>query len=180
MKQVLIAILVLLSAMLSVRAQKVSVGADPSVDVGKYKTYAWAQGVTSTNPIVHQIVVSAIDAELAAKGLTKVETNPELTIVVFGSQQTDVQMSNPSWAPSLNSMSTGVAVGSQSWLVTRGTLVVDISDAKTKNNVWRGTATDTLNEGPTGDKVKDAKTVEKPIRKAVKKMFKQYPHPNRK
>jgi hypothetical protein len=169
-----------LTATLSASAQKVSVGADPSVDVGKYKTYAWAKGATSTNPIVHQIVVSAIDAELAAKGLTKVETNPELTIVAFGSQQTDAQVSNPSWAPALNSISTGVAVGSQSWLVTRGTLVVDISDAKTNNNVWRGTATDTLSDGPTGDKVKDAKTVEKPIKKAVKKMFKQYPHPNRK
>ena len=180
MKQVVVAILIVLSATLAVRAQKVSVGADPSVDVSKYKTYAWAKGVTSTNPIVHQVVVSAVDAELAAKGLTKVETNPELTIVVFGSQQTDVQMSNPSWAPSLNSISTGVAVGSQSWLVTKGTLVVDISDTKTTNNVWRGTATDTLNEGPSGDKVKDAKTLEKPIRKAVKKMFKQYPHPNRK
>lgn len=180
MKQVLVVILVLVGATLSVSAQKVSVGADPAVDVGKYKTYAWAKGVTSTNPIVHQIVVSAVDAELVAKGLTKVETNPELTVVVFGSQQADTQMSNPSWAPSLNSMSTGVAVGASSWLVTKGTLVVDISDTKTTNNVWRGTATDTLSEGPSGDKVKDAKTVEKPIRKAVKKMFKQYPHPNRK
>ena len=179
MKHVVIAILFVLSATLSVTAQKVSVGADPSVDVSKYKTYAWAKGATSTNPIAQQIVVSSVDAELAAKGLTKVETNPELTVVAFGSQVTDVQVSNPSWAPALNGISTGVAVGSQSWLVTRGTLVVDISDAKTNNNVWRGTATDTLNDGPTGDKVRDAKNVEKPIRKAVKKMFKQYPHPNR-
>ena len=180
MKHVLIAILVVLSATLSISAQKVGVGADPSVDVSKYRTYAWASGVTSTNPIIHQIVVSAVDTELAAKGLTRDETNPELTIVVFGSQQTDMQVSNPSWAPALNSIYTGVVVSSQSWLVTKGTLVVDISDAKTKNNVWRGTATETLNNGPTGDKVRDAKNVEKPIRKAVKKMFKQYPHPNRK
>ena len=80
----------------------------------------------------------------------------------------------------LNSIATGIPSSSQSWLVTKGTLVIDISDTKTKNNVWRGTATDTLSNGPTGDKAKDAKNVEKPIKKAVKKMFKQYPHPNRK
>ena len=180
MKHLLVGSLIMFVAALSVHAQKVSVGADPAVDVAKFKTYAWAKQPPSTNPIVTQTVVSAVDAELAAKGLQKVETDPELIVVVFGSQQTDVQVSNPSWAPSLNSIATGVAVSSQSWLVTKGTLVVDISDAKTKNNVWRGTATDTLNNGPTGDRVKDAKNVEKPIKKAVKKMFKQYPHPSRK
>jgi hypothetical protein len=180
MKRLLVGSLILFVAALSAHAQKVSVGADPAVDVAKFKTYAWTREPPSTNPIVSQTVVSAVDAELTAKGLQKVETDPELIVVVFGSQQTDVQVSNPSWAPSLNSIATGVAVGSQSWLVTKGTLVVDISDAKTKNNVWRGTATDTLNNGPTGDRVKDAKNVEKPIQKAVKKMFKQFPHPSRK
>jgi hypothetical protein len=124
--------------------------------------------------------VSSVDTQLAAKGLKKVDADPELTVVVFGSTTTDIHVSNPSWSPSLNSIATGVAVGSQGWLVTKGTLVVDILDTKTKNSVWRGTATDTLDRGPTGDKIKDAKTVEKPIRNAVKKMFKQFPHPSRK
>jgi hypothetical protein len=59
--------------------------------------------------------------------------------------------------------------------VTKGTLVINISDAKTRNEVWRGTATDTLEHGPTGDRVRDAKTVAKPISKAVQKMFKKFP-----
>ena len=172
-------LLLILIGTASVRAQKVSVGADPSVDLTRYKTYAWSKGASS-NPIAQQIVVSSVDSQLAAKGLRKVETDPELTIVAFGSSMSDVHVSNPSWAPSLNSIATGVAVGSQSWLVTKGTLVIDLLDTKTMNSVWRGTATDTLESGPTGNKVKDAKTVEKPIRNAVKKMFKQFPHPSRK
>ena len=44
--------------------------------------------------------------------------------------------------------------------------------------VWRGSATQTLEQGPSGNPMKDAKTVEKPIRKAVEKMFKQYPRPS--
>ena len=178
--KVIIVVLLIAFGALSVSAQKVSVGADPGVDLTKYKTYAWAKGVSSANPIITQMVVSSVDAQLAAKGLTKVETDPELTVTVFGSTESDVQVSNPSWAPSLNSISTGVAVGSQAWVVTKGTLVVDISDAKTKNNVWRGTATQTLDQGPTGDRARDAKTVEQPIKNAVKKMFKQFPHPSRK
>ena len=172
-------LLVLLGAV-SISAQKVSVGSDPGVDLTKYKTYAWAQKTASINPLISQMVISSVDAQLAAKGLTKVETDPELTVVVFGSTDSDMHVSNPSWAPSLNSLTTGVVVGSQSFLVTKGTLVIDIEDAKTEKSVWRGQATQTLDHGPTGDKARDAKTVEKPIKQAVTKMFKQFPHPKRK
>ena len=178
-EKLLLVILFILLGTVSVSAQKVSVGADPAVDLTKYKTYGWSK-VSSANPFADQIVVSAVDAQLAAKGLTKVDTDPELTVVVFGSSISDVHVSNPSWAPSLNSIATGVAVGSQSWLVRKGTLVVDLLETKSNNSVWRGTATDTLDSGPTGDKAKDAKALEKPIRNAVKKMFKQFPHPSRK
>jgi hypothetical protein len=178
--RIISALLLIILSALWVSAQKVNVGADPGVDLTKYKTYAWSKGTLSSNPFVDEIVVSSVDSQLAAKGLKKVESDPELTIVAFGSTQSDVHVSNPSWAPSMNSINTGVVVGAQSFLVTKGTLVVDISDTKTKSNVWRGTATHTLDNGPTGDKVKDAKTVEKPIRNAVKKMFKQFPHPSRK
>jgi len=176
----IVVIVILLLITLSASAQKVSVGADPAVDLTRYKTYGWATEMVSTNPIVSAIVVTSVDSQLAAKGLKKVATDPELTVVVFGTTESDMHVSNPSWAPSLNSIATGVAVGSHSFLITKGTLVVDMQDTKTKNSVWRGQATETLERGPTGDRAKDAKTVEKPIRRSVKKMFKQFPHPSRK
>ena len=173
-------VLLILAGALSVYAQKVKVGADPAVDVSKYKTYAWSSGTTGTNAIINQQIVAAVDAQLAAKGLKKVETDPELTISALVWTESDMHISNPSWHPSLNSLSTGVYGGASNWPVTKGTLVVNISDTKTKNEVWRGTATDTLKQGPSGSKVEDAKTAEKPIRKAVEKMFKQFPNPSRK
>ena len=179
-EKLLIVVVVILFNAVSVSAQKVSVGADPGVDLTKYKTYAWSKGTGSANPIVSAMVTAAVDEQLAAKGIQKVDTDPDLTVVVFGSTDSDMHVSNPSWSPSLNSIATGVAVGSQSWLVTKGTLVVDLLDSKTKNSVWRGQATQTLDRGPTGDKAKDAKNVEKPIKNSVKKMFKQFPHPTRK
>ena len=174
------AALFILAGALSIHAQKVRVGADPAVDVSKYKTYAWSSGTTGTNAIINQQIVAAVDAQLAAKGLKKVETDPELTISALVWTESDMHISNPSWHPSLNSLSTGVYAGASGWPVTKGTLVVNISDTKTKNEVWRGTATDTLKQGPSGNKVEDAKTAEKPIRKAVQKMFKQFPNPSRK
>jgi len=173
-------VVVLLAAVIAASAQKVRVGADPAVDLTVYKTYAWDKGTAGANPVVNQIIINAVDAQFAAKGIKKVETDPDLTLSAFVWTESDMQVSNPSWAPSLNSIATGVAVPSQSWVVTRGTLVVNMSDTKTKNEVWRGTASDTMKHGPTGDKIKDAKTAEKPIKKAVEKMFKQFPRTSQK
>src|SRR5690242_16295266 len=111
----------LLAGAVSISGQKVSVGADPGVDLTKYKTYAWSTNRPSPNAIISQTIVTSVDAELAAKGLKKVETDPELTVVVFGSTDSDIQGSNPSWSPSLNSIQTGVVSGPQSFVITKGT-----------------------------------------------------------
>src|ERR1700752_2696993 len=154
-EKLFVAMLLLLVGAVSISAQKVSVGSDPGVDLTKYKTYAWAQKTASVNPFISQVIISTVDAQLAAKGLKKVDSDPDLTVVVFGSTESDMHVSNPSWAPSLNSLNTGVVVGSQSFLVTKGMLVGDLTDAKTEKSVWRGQATDTLDPSPTGNKALD-------------------------
>ncbi len=59
--------------------------------------------------------------------------------------------------------------------VTTGTLLIDLVETKNKYSVFRGVAKDTLNGGRTANAEADAKKVEKPIKKAVSKMFKKYP-----
>ena len=175
MESLIVATLLLFITCLSVNAQKVKVGSNPAVDLTKYKTCGWAQGAPVSNPVINQIIMSAVDSEMTSKGLTKVATDPDLIVVTFASTESELYITNPTWTSSMHSISTGIASGSQSWPVSKGTLVVDLSDARTKNGVWRATATHTLEHGPTGNSVKDAKSVEKPIRKAVQKMFKQFP-----
>ena len=174
-----IAIIVFLigTGALSANAQKVTVALRPAADLTKFKTYSWSKGLAGANPIIHQVIVVVVDQQMAAKGMTKVESDADLVLSAFVWTESDLYVTNDSWAPVLNSISTGIAVGAQSWPVTKGTLVIEISDAKSKDGLWRGTATDTLKHGPTGDKVKDAKSVEKPIKKAVVKMFKKFPRP---
>jgi uncharacterized protein DUF4136 len=178
MKTLFIVVLMIAGA-LSVNAQKVKVGADPAVDVSKYKTYAWSKPLPPGNPFVQQTIIQSVEQALAAKGLTKVEENPDMTVAFYAAANADMQIGYPTWYNSMGSAeSTGISVNATSWMVTKGMLVVDIADGGTKSTVWRGSATQTLEHGPTGNPMKDAKTVEKPIRKAVEKMFKQYPRPS--
>jgi len=170
----LIIIALLTTGSFSVMAQKVKVASNPSIDFSKYKTYAWDQGMLA-NPLIKQHIVAAVDGAMQGKGFQKVDTGADLIITSLASTDTDLAMTNPSWAPALNSIATGIPSSSETWPVTKGTLVIDISDASTKEGVWRGTATHTLEHGPTGDRVRDAKNVQKPINKAVQKMFKQFP-----
>lgn len=176
MKVLLIIIMILTSASLA-NSQKVRVGADRSVDLSKYKTYAWDPARGSANPLIHQLIVDAVDQAMAAKGLRKVDKDPEMMVTFLAATQSGLHMSYPTWTPGHNSINTGIVVGTQSWPVTEGTLIVDISDAKTTNNLWRATAVHTLDQGLTGDAAKDAKGVTRVIKKAVTKMFKQYPYP---
>ena len=174
MNKTLIIIALIALGSITGNAQKVKVTSDPGADFSRYKTYAWDQGMLS-NPIIRQHIILAVDNAMAAKGLQKVEKEPDLILSALASTESDLTVTNPSWAPSLNSIATGIPSSSQAWPVTKGTLIINISDAKSRNAVWRGTASQTLEHGPTGDRVRDAKTVEKPIRKAVEKMFKKFP-----
>jgi len=176
MSRTALILLLILTGAVSVAAQKVRAEADPNVDLSRYKTYTWSQGMAGANPLVNAQIVVEVDRALAAKGLQKVETDPELTLAAWVWTESDMHMTNPSWAPALNSISTGVAAAPQGWAVTKGTLVI-VSDTKTKNGVWRATASDTLSHGPTGNKAEDAKNAAKPIKKAVEKMFKKFPRP---
>ncbi|HKP39133.1 MAG TPA: DUF4136 domain-containing protein [Pyrinomonadaceae bacterium] len=157
-------------------AQKVKVSSDPGVDLSKCKNYAWASGNAVANPIINQLIVESIDQALTAKGLTRVTDGPDITLAVLAAVNSDLQIFEPTWGRSVSSATGSGMPGSvHSAAISKGTLIVDIADARTKATVWRGTATQTLKEAPSGNFSKDAKTAEKSIRKAVDKMFKKFP-----
>ena len=176
MKKLIILVLIVFVAG-SASAQKVKVWAEPSIDLAKYKTYSWDTPMMG-NPLIGATAMAAVDQALVAKGLRKVETNPELTISILTTTDSDLYVTSPSSASNVGTvLPTRIAAGNQRWPITKGTLMVGIADAQTKNTVWRGTAIQTLETGPSGSVGYDAKLVEKPIRKAVEKMFKRFPNP---
>src|SRR5882724_880468 len=73
--------------------QKVSTQSAPNINWSQYKTYSWGHSESVANPIMNQYIVSGIEAQLTAKGLTKVETNPDL-IVIFNATTDDQKQLN--------------------------------------------------------------------------------------
>ena len=172
-----ITVLLLLAAGQSF-AQKVNVDFDKDVDFSKYKTYAFSEGTPTPVTLTNQRIEKAIEAQLAAKGLTRVESNADLTVVFHCAITERTQLSTRSldgwdWGPGW-----GWGRGWRRWggggteiteveQIPVGTLIVDIGDSSTKRYIWRGTATKTISSKPDKN--------EKAIDAAMKKMFEKFP-----
>jgi hypothetical protein len=162
MNRLLLAMLVLLALGASRGVtQDVRYDFDRDKDFSKYKTYKWL-GVKDTLK-TDDLTLSAMDAELATKGLTKTD-----------SDEADLYLDYPTIIRSekqLTSDNTAWSYGPDwgSWLVYDGQLDLSMYDSHTKQLVWRGTASKTLDP-----KAKPEKKQEN-IKKAVRKLLKDFP-----
>jgi uncharacterized protein DUF4136 len=148
-------------------------------DFSKYKTYKWIQipNAQYPNSILDDQIKRAIDAQLALKGLTKTEDNPDLFVAYQVAVNQEKQWNSYSSGGDMwgwggwrgwGGMSTTTTTSST---INIGTLNLDIYDVGTKKQVWRGEASKTLGSG------KDPKKVEKNLNKAMAKLLKKYPPP---
>jgi hypothetical protein len=152
-------------------AQSVTYDYDRAATFSNYRTYAWTRGTELTDELNHARVVRAIDYALVAKGLARVEPrgNPDVLIAYHASFDKNLEITGSTygWGP--------FGLGGDRWgsatarPVLVGTLVVDISDARTSALVWRGLASSEIR--PT-DKPESR---DKKIARATAKMFKNYP-----
>ena len=166
--------LVLSPAMLF--AQKVSYDYEKSANFGAFKTFALKDGTKVGQPLIDDRIVAAIEQELAAKGLTKVDANPDVFVVYHTSfdKQKDISTFSSGYGGGYGPYGWGWG-GGMSTQTTQvrdiliGTLVVDMADAKKGQLAWRGMA------------VKEVKTQASPekrdksINEAMQKIFKNYP-----
>jgi|ERR1700752_786829 len=169
----------------AVSAQDIRYNALPGTDFSKYKTYKWVRvpNAQYPNQIVDTQIMRAIDAQLALKGLTKTEENPDLYVVYQAAVNQEKQWNSFStggdmWGYGRWGGWGGYGGGMQTTTTTSttiniGTLNVDMYDVAQKNQVWRGEATKTLGSG------KDPKKVDKNLNKAMAKLFKKYPPPTK-
>lgn len=159
-----------------VQAQQTSAGFDEKVDFSNYKTFAFDKD-GARNPFVNSLIVEAIERELTSRGLTKVNTDPDLKVAYLAATVPNLQVQNVPFYHVVNPAYSGM-VGSSTmnmWDVTTGTLVIDLWDRASDRVVFRGTITDVLQRAPSADLQADAKIVSKPINKGVAKIFKKYP-----
>ena len=169
----ILASLLLFLIVSSASSQKVAVGYDHAADFSKLKTYSWTKGVPAKNPDIDRQIISSIEKQLQAKGLTRVDDGADMLVSYHAAVMPDfesVTVARPgTWGPRTGSTEAA-------WQVVRGSLIVEMVNPATKQSVWRGNATDTLsNEGPSIDVAKNLDKSKKKVEKVVEKLFKYYP-----
>lgn len=170
------------AALVSVaKAQKTSAGYDKGVDFSNYKTFSFEAKSGARNPYVNKMIIAAVERELIARGLTKVDTDPDLSVTYLAASGFDLQVASVPFYNVVNPAYSGMVGGSAAtmWDVTTGTLLIDLFETKTNRIIFRGTAKDVLQRAPSADAAADAKIVEKQINKGITKIFKKYPAPAR-
>ena len=157
-------------------AQKTSYDYEKSADFKSFKTYAFKDGTKVGQPLIDNRIVEAIETQLATKGLSKDEANPDMFVVyhVAFDKQKDISTfsSGGGYGPYGWGWGGGWAGGSTHTSVRDilvGTLVIDMADAKKNQMVWRGMGVKEVNTQANPDKR------DKSINDAVKKILKNYP-----
>jgi uncharacterized protein DUF4136 len=167
--RLLLLLAVALLASAAVSAQDVKYNFMPGTDFSKYHTYKWVDLPENVHPnqIISQEIKQAVDNTLATKGLTQATGD---TADVYVGYQCSIDQERQLNAWGMRGIGGGMG-GLTTSTISNGTLAVDFYDPTSKNLIWRGTATKTLN--PSGNQQKD---MEK-LNKSVAKLLKNFPPP---
>ena len=71
---------------------KVESSFDKKANFAAFRTYTWNVGYNAYNPDAHKLITAAIDAEMARRGFTKVETGADVRIAYYTVTGTDVDL----------------------------------------------------------------------------------------
>lgn len=124
-------------------------------DFSKYKTYAWSTTYQKTATAEwDEYLVKKIDSQLQAKGLKRVAIEADSGLIVSYGFGSNIEYSIQGSIVSMKAL-------------TKGTLVVELVDSRTKHPVWWGVLENTL----TGNAKRDFGMTDK----RIPQMFQQYP-----
>jgi hypothetical protein len=143
---------------------------DHSTDFTHYKTYSWLK-VQAGDSLWEDRIKQDVDAQLSAKGWTRVDSNGSATVAAF--QSTHNQQTLQTFYDGFGGGWRWRGFGGDGMSTTTtevtkvGTLVVDIFDAPTQKLIWRGKQSNTLSGNPEKN--------EKKLAKNLSGMFKHFP-----
>ena len=164
-----VALSVILIVSIAAMGQDVRSNHMTGINFEKYHTYKWVavDGGSHPNQIVDAQIKQSVDTQLALKGLTKTDSD---TADLYVGYQIALGQERQWNAFGTGGIRWGGGIGSAtSSTITNGSLVLDIYDRSTKELVWTGSATKTLN--PSGNQTK----IQKNLDKAMQKLLKNYP-----
>ena len=174
------AVLAIMALITGPALAQVHVDYDRSVDFSSFKTFAWANteapNLAEEAPLMHSRVKNAIEYQLTTAGMREDTQRPDVFVSYSTATKEEVRMStshmgfgggwgwDPYWGGGFGTSSTSVHT------YDRGTLVLDIWDASSKNAIFRGTAEGTVPSNPE----KAGRQIDKSIEKIVKKFDSMY------
>ena len=147
-------------------AQDVRYNFMPGADFSKYRTYKWVNtGDAHPDQIMDAQIKQSVDSQLASKGLTKADSDKADLYIGY---QTAINQETQwdAWGTRSFGMGTGSWTSST---ISIGTLVLDMYDPATKQLVWTGQATKTIDPGSNPEK--NIKNLDN----AMTKLLKNYP-----
>lgn len=175
MKKLVVVFLLIVFAACS--SLKVSSDYDSQTDFTKYKTYTFSEDVAKlpVQPLNRDRIIKAVENEMAAKGFTKSESNPDMLVDlnVKAVQRTEATATNTGGMYG-GGFRYGYGGGYSTTQISYneyvdGTLFVNMVDNASQKIVWQGRATKTLDEDASAEKR------EKNINYAIKTIFTKYP-----
>jgi hypothetical protein len=143
---------------------------DHSANFASYKTYSWIK-VQSGDSLWDSRLQQDVDAQLAAKGWTKVESNGDAAVSAFRSTRN--QQSLETFYDGFGGGWRWRGVGGTGMSTTTtevtkvGDVVVDLFDAHTQKLLWRGNDSQDLSSNAD-------KNIQK-LQKDISNMFKHFP-----
>ena len=181
MKRILfLSTLILFLAISCAFGQDVRYNFDKDTNFSKLKTYKWVilKDAPTANDLVTKQLKDAVDAELATKGLTKIDDDTANLFIGYQAgvgQEKQFTSFSSDWGygggwyrGGWYGPGGGTTTGSTSTIYV-GQLVLDMYDSANRDLVWRGVASKTLDSKAKPDKQ------QKNLAKAVKKLLKNYP-----
>lgn len=167
-------------------AQDVRYNYDRSADFSKFRTYKWVQvkDAAQLGQLADQQFKGTVEAELAKKGLTKVDGDADLLVAYQAAVTQEKQFSSyssgfgpgwgygPGWGRYGGFESTTTT--GQTSTIHIGSVGLDMYDSAKHDLIWRGEASKTLNPKVKPDKM------QRNLEKAVAKLLKNYPPPVKK
>lgn len=170
MKRLALAMILCLVPMIAL-AQDVKTDYDHGVDFSRYHTFAYhsgkgmGQGRMINNSIVADRIHSAVEEDLASKGLHLSQSNPDLYVSYFLGAK-DEQNVTDGFPYGIGRWGWGMWNDVMVTNYTEGTLVLDFIDAHTNKLVWRAYIQKAVNNPQDLGKEKN---IDKMVSKAVKK-----------
>jgi len=116
--------------------------------------------IYNVNEFAQQRIINAINSELKSRGYNQSSSNADLSIEI------DIKTRDKRYT---ESETTGTGTRYSTYEYTKGTLVIDIIDAKTKRLLWQGIGRGVIDRSP--------KNREQRLNMVVAKIFKDFPIP---